>query len=238
MPRNPLSAFRNWHRYWNNRESSKHGHPRLSSTKPFTSPPDDSPYNSPHISPKDSSHTISHTSSENSSHTTPHKSPTTPLTENQAILYFCLKHLNGTITNLSHISQATSISEHTLKSCLKKLRRERLIHHRGRKQFQGFTGFSAVVIHHNISLHGDGNGLSRRLQQINFDILPLTAQLIPLTTDSSLTELAHPAIHPTAHPTIHPTAIPAARIKVLCNPLISSVQQPAGDLYPAFETLF
>jgi hypothetical protein len=53
----------------NNRESSKHGHPRLSSTKPFTSPPDDSPYNSPHISPKDSSHTISHTSSENSSHT-------------------------------------------------------------------------------------------------------------------------------------------------------------------------
>jgi CO/xanthine dehydrogenase Mo-binding subunit len=33
-------------------------------------------------------------------------------------------------------------------------------------------------------------------------------------------------------------AIPAARIKVLCNPIISSVRQPVGCLYPAFETLF
>ena len=33
-------------------------------------------------------------------------------------------------------------------------------------------------------------------------------------------------------------AIPAARIKVLCNPIISSVQQPVGCFYPAFETLF
>jgi hypothetical protein len=34
------------------------------------------------------------------------------------------------------------------------------------------------------------------------------------------------------------TAIPAARIKVLCDPIISSVRQPVGCLYPAFETLF
>jgi len=33
-------------------------------------------------------------------------------------------------------------------------------------------------------------------------------------------------------------AIPAARIKVLCDPIISSVRQPVGCLYPAFETLF
>lgn len=33
-------------------------------------------------------------------------------------------------------------------------------------------------------------------------------------------------------------AIPAARIKVLCDPIISSVRQPVGCLYPAFETSF
>jgi transposase len=33
-------------------------------------------------------------------------------------------------------------------------------------------------------------------------------------------------------------AIPAARLKVLCNPIISSVRQLVGCLYPAFETLF
>ena len=46
--------------------------------------------------------------------------------------------------------------------------------------------------------------LSRRLQQINYDLLPLTAQLTPLITDPSPTETSHPTIHPTAHPTIHP----------------------------------
>ena len=34
------------------------------------------------------------------------------------------------------------------------------------------------------------------------------------------------------------SAIPAARIKVLGDPIISSVRQPVGCLYPAFETLF
>jgi hypothetical protein len=32
------------------------------------------------------------------------------------------------------------------------------------------------------------------------------------------------------------SAIPAARIKVLCKPLISSVRQPGSCLSPAFET--
>jgi hypothetical protein len=35
-----------------------------------------------------------------------------------------------------------------------------------------------------------------------------------------------------------PTAIPAARIKVLCDPIISAVPQPIGPLFLAFETLF
>jgi hypothetical protein len=48
------------------------------------------------------------------------------LTENQAILYFCLQRLGGVTTSLTRIARETGISEHTLKSCLKKLREERL----------------------------------------------------------------------------------------------------------------
>src|SRR5262249_9029604 len=49
------------------------------------------------------------------------------LTENQAILYFCLQKINGVVTSLSRIARECRISEHTLKSCLKKLRQEGLI---------------------------------------------------------------------------------------------------------------
>jgi hypothetical protein len=194
--------------YLNNTESFENHRPALSSTGPFTYPPDNPPDSSPHVTPNASPNTLSHVSPDSSPHTTSYKLPATPLTENQAILYFCLKHLNGTTTNLSRISQATTISEHTLKSCLKKLRQEGLIHHKGRQQFQGLTGFSAVVVHHNISLHGDGSRLSRRLQQINYDILPLTAQLTPITADPASTAIPHPTIHPTLHSTIHPTTHP------------------------------
>src|SRR5712691_11319618 len=38
------------------------------------------------------------------------------LTENQAILYFCLKEINGKVTSLSQIAKETHISEYTLKS--------------------------------------------------------------------------------------------------------------------------
>ena len=189
--------------YLHNTESSENHRLALSSTDLLTRPPDNSSHRSPHATPDISPDTISHESPNASPDTTPYKLPTTPLTENQAILYFCLKHLNGTITNLSRISQATAISEHTLKSCLKKLRQEGLIHHKGRQQFQGLTGFSALVIHHNISLHGDGSRFTRRLQQINYDILPLTAQLTPIPTDSPSISMLHPTIHPTLHPTIH-----------------------------------
>ncbi len=171
-----------------------------SSTASFTPQPDHPPYRSPNDSPYDSP--------DNSSYDPSHNLPTIPLTENQAILYFCLKRLNGAITNLTRVSQATGISEHTLKSCLKKLRQERLIQHSGRQQFKGLTGFSATIISRNISLQGDGNRFSRRLHQIDYKALFLTALLIPLNSESSGIETAHPMAHPMAHPTAHPTAHP------------------------------
>src|ERR671925_492183 len=108
----------------------------------LTAIPHRSPYHSPHDTPHDPPYSAPH----DSPYSAPDASSTIPLTENQAILYFCLKQINGVITNLSRISQVTGISEHTLKSCLKKLRQEGLIQHSGRQQFKGLTGFSATVV--------------------------------------------------------------------------------------------
>jgi hypothetical protein len=179
------------------------------STVPFTVPSsvalhhssDDSTNTPPHHSPDDPSIVSSY----HPPHDSPNNSPTIPLTENQAILYFCLKHLDGAITNLTRIAHVTGISEHTLKSCLKKLRQEGIIQHSGRQQFKGLTGFSARALPSNISLQGDGSRLSSRLQRIDYTALPLTARLIPLNPDALHINTNHPTAHPTIHPAVHPT---------------------------------
>jgi biotin operon repressor len=185
-------------------------------TIPFTVPSNDIPRISPHISPQTSPHSPPDNSPKGSPYhspdTPPDSSPTIPLTENQAVLYFCLKQLNGVITNLSLISQVTGISEHTLKSCLKKLRQEGLIQHSGRQQFKGLTGFSARALPRNISLQGDGPRFSSRLQRIDYKALALTARLTPLNPDAPHIDMNSPTVHPTIHLTdhraIHPTVRP------------------------------
>src|SRR5215831_3546270 len=99
------------------------------------------------------------------------------LTENQAILYFCLQKINGVVTSLSRIARECSISEHTLKSCLKKLRQEGLIIYGGRRNCGGRIGFTAKPIERRIILRGDKGRLSRRLQQINYEALSFTETL-------------------------------------------------------------
>src|SRR5215831_12405890 len=178
-------------------------------TTPFTVPSNDIPHISPHSSPHTSPDSPPDSSPKGSPYhspdTPPDSSPTIPLTENQAILYFCLKQLNGVITNLSRISQVTGISEHTLKSCLKKLRQEGLIQHSGRQQFKGLTGFSARALPRNISLQGDGPRFSSRLQRIDYKALALTARLTPLNPNAPHIDTNHPAVDPTPHLTVHPT---------------------------------
>lgn len=191
-----------------NTESRPHDIGSLPTT-PFTVPSNDTSYVSPHSSP----HTLPDISPNNppkgspyhSSDTPPDDSSTIPLTENQAILYFCLKQLNGILTNLSRISQVTGISEHTLKSCLKKLRQEGLIQHSGRQQFKGLTGFSAIALHRSISLQGDGLRFSSRLQRIDYKALALTARLTPLNPDAPHIDTNNPTVQPNIHPTIHLT---------------------------------
>src|SRR5712691_3386182 len=93
----------------------------------------------------------------------------------------------------------------------------------------GFTRDNLVMTHakhKQVSQHGDANGF-------------LTAVLVPADL-----VLAQPQarfqlpVHQFDRPTFLVDAYSNSRCshKILCNPIISSVRQPVGYLYPAFET--
>jgi hypothetical protein len=130
--------------------------------------PNHSPGGSPNESPIDSSYNASHR--DESDHPV-------LLTENQAILYFCLQRIGGETTSLSRIARETAISEHTLKSCLKKLREEHVIMYGGRRNCGGRIGFTAKVLARPIVLRGDKGRLTKKLQQIDYHALLFTETL-------------------------------------------------------------
>lgn len=119
------------------------------------------------------------------------------LTENQAILYFCLHRIDGETTSLSRIARETAISEHTLKSCLKKLREEQVIIYGGRHNCGGRIGFTAKVLERPIVLRGDKSRLTKKLQQIDYHALLFTETLEgTLHLDPQVEDLSHPMDHP------------------------------------------
>jgi hypothetical protein len=119
------------------------------------------------------------------------------LTENQAILYFCLQKINGETTSLSRIARETAISEHTLKSCLKKLREEQLIIYGGRCNCGGRIGFTAKALERPIVLRGDKSRLTKKLQQIDYQALLFTETLEgTLHLDSQIEEISPRMDHP------------------------------------------
>src|SRR6266581_7139584 len=131
------------------------------------------------------------------------------LTENQAMLYFCLKEINGKVTSLPQIARETHISEYTLKSCLKKLRQEGLIRYDGRRNCGGRIGFTAAVLPQNIMLQGNKNRLLRKLQQITQQALVFTESLAaPEESATAQTEANHPMDHPMDHLMDHPVDHP------------------------------
>lgn len=93
------------------------------------------------------------------------------LTESQVILYFCLQRIGGVTTSLSRIARETGISEHTLKSCLKKLREERILLYGGRQNCGGRMGFTAKTLERRIVLRGDKTRLAKQLRQIDYQAL-------------------------------------------------------------------
>ena len=129
------------------------------------------------------------------------------LTENQAILYFCLQRINGVTTSLSRIARETSISEHTLKSCLKKLREGQLIIYGGRQNCGGRIGFTAKTLERRIILRGDRSRLSKKLQHIDYKALLFAEPLedtIARDTDHLMDHLMnHPMDHRFEHQIDH-----------------------------------
>jgi hypothetical protein len=157
------------------------------------------------------------------------------LTENQAILYFCLQKIGGETTSLSRIARETAISEHTLKSCLKKLREEQVIVYGGRRNCGGRIGFTAKVLERLIVLRGDKSRLTKKLQQIDYHALLFTETLEgALHLDLQVEDVSHQMDHrmkpllntrmenPINHPLGHPEQQPISEsfIKELLQDLV------------------
>jgi hypothetical protein len=145
-----------------------------------------------------------HDSSDGLPNVSPHGSPEGSrgrapvlLTENQALLYFCLQKINGVVTSLSRIARESRVSEHTLKSCLKKLRQEGLILYGGRQNCGGRIGFTAKTVTRRIILRGDKGRLAKKLQQMNYQALSFTETLEEaLQVASRAQHLDHLMDHP------------------------------------------
>jgi hypothetical protein len=175
---------------------------------------------SPDETPSQQSHESPHGSSIDASNRAPNRGlPDDPvlLTENQAVLYFCLQRIGGETTSLSRIARETAISEHTLKSCLKKLREERLIMYGGRCNCGGRIGFTAKALERPIVLRGDKGRLAKKLQQIDYQALLFTEPLEgALPFDPQTEDISHRLDHrmppllndrmgdPLNHPLGHP----------------------------------
>src|SRR6266571_2531126 len=175
-----------------------------------TNPQIFSPNGSPNGSPNDSSDGSPNDSSDGSAVQLQLLPPASTdagvlLTENQAMLYFCLKEINGKVTSLPQIARETHISEYTLKSCLKKLRQEGLIRYDGRRNCGGRMGFTATTLPQNIILQGNKNKLLRKLQHITQQALVFTESLeTPEEPKAAQTEENHPMDHLLDHPMDHP----------------------------------
>ena len=127
------------------------------------------------------------------------------LTENQAVLYFCLKEINGSPTSLSRIAGETAVSEHTLKSYIQKFRREGLIIYNGRKNLGGLMGFTATVCDRKFILRGNADRLSRKLHLIDAKRM-LLAEVTEQSIEHFLPEQGrqHRMDHPMESPLKHP----------------------------------
>jgi transposase-like protein len=165
--------------------------------------PIESPIESSHPSPIESPIESSHPSPIESPYQSPNYSPIESaderrvhdavlLTESQAVLYFCLERIGGMTTSLSKIARETGISEHTLKSCLKKLREERLLLYGGRQNCGGRMGFTAKTLERRIVLRGDKTKLAKQLQQIDYQALGFVEPLEgPMSAETSHNQINH-----------------------------------------------
>ena len=116
------------------------------------------------------------------------------LNNTQYYLYRCIEEINGRLTNLVKISQATGISRDTLKSALKKLKEQGVILYHGRSNCLGLHGFTAEATGCTIRIVGDDRvQLDRKLRGIDFDSMCIDNQRSNIYNP-------HPMVHPLTHP--------------------------------------
>ncbi|MDL1978332.1 MAG: PT domain-containing protein [Deltaproteobacteria bacterium] len=110
------------------------------------------------------------------------------LVQNEAILFHCLKQLNGQVTTMAKIHQATDISIDTLRGCLKRLRQKGMISQNGGlKNVAGQIGFSRKTTETKFVLRGNSENLKSKLASIDYRSLPIvTNQLDDQLNDQLL----------------------------------------------------
>ncbi|MCP3685576.1 MAG: hypothetical protein GY861_23240 [bacterium] len=120
-----------------------------------------------------------------------------PLTEKQAVLYICIKKLEGKPTSLAKIHYATRLSLNTLKKCLNKLKNEGLIHYNGFTKIGKLSGFTATITDKKMYICDTTDHLIKSVMQMDFRLLLLTEYLpeylpLYLADDGSSSSLLKP----------------------------------------------
>jgi hypothetical protein len=132
--------------------------------------------------------------------TTPRGEPSNEmifLTENQALLYECLKCLDGQFVTLPRIARALRASIDTLRSCIRKLRKVHLVSW-SVVNISGQNGMRITVNARAYTLRGNKVSLHDRLAGIDYTQLGI-AHIPPTEFHQVLYQVSHQASHQMPH---------------------------------------
>jgi hypothetical protein len=121
------------------------------------------------------------------------------LTENQALLYECLKYLDGQFVTLPRIARALRASVDTLRSCIRKLRKVRLIHW-SVENISGQNGMRITVSTSAYTLRGNKVSLHDKLVGIDYTQLGIV-QVPPSEFHQVLHQMHQQASYQMVHQT-------------------------------------
>jgi len=154
----------------------------------------------PGISPHGEPGGIPYTSPDVSLDTSPHGelyNETILLTENQALLYECLKCLDGQFVTLPRIARALKASVDTRRSCIRKLRKVRLVSW-SVENISGQNGMRITISAKAYTLRGNKVSLHNKLASIDYAQLGIT-HIPPTEFHQTLHQMSHQASHQISH---------------------------------------
>jgi hypothetical protein len=154
----------------------------------------------PHISPSGIPHGMPDISPDKSPRISPSGESygeTILLTENQALLYECLKCLDGQFVMLPRIARALKASVDTLRSCIRKLRKVHLVSW-SVENISGQNGMRITISARAYTLRGHKVSLHNKLAGIDYTQLGITH--IPPT---EFHQISHQMLHQVSYQTPH-----------------------------------